>query len=72
MADLESDSKSAIMIKRRKRYGLYFAALEGRLRKYAVLDQVSGKKRGMGAVICNCSDIGMLRENVLQMPVWYI
>lgn len=39
---------------------------------FAVLDQVSGKKRGMGAVICNCSDIGMLRENVLQMPVWYI
>lgn len=39
---------------------------------FAVLDQVAGKERGMGAVICNCPDIGMLRENVLQMPVWYI
>ena len=39
---------------------------------FEVLDQVSGKERGMGAVICNCPDIGMLRENILQVPVWYI
>lgn len=39
---------------------------------FQVLDQISGKKRGMGAVICNCPDVGMLRENVLQMPAWYI
>lgn len=39
---------------------------------FQVLDQISGKKRGMGAVICNCPDVGVLRENVLQMPVWYI
>lgn len=36
---------------------------------FAVLDQISGKKRGMGSVICNCPDVGALRENVLQIPV---
>lgn len=39
---------------------------------FAVLDQLPGKKRGMGAVVCNCPDVGALRENVLQIPVWYI
>ena len=39
---------------------------------FSVLDQIPGKKRGMGAVVCNCPDVGALRENVLQMPVWYI
>ena len=31
-----------------------------------------GGKRGMGAVVCNCPQPGMWRENVLQLPVWYI
>ena len=39
---------------------------------FPVLDQIPGKKRGMGAVVCNCPDVGMLRENILQIPVWYI
>lgn len=39
---------------------------------FAVLDQIPGKKRGMGAVVCNCPDVGALRENILQIPVWYI
>ena len=39
---------------------------------FPVLDQIPGKERGMGAVICNCPDVGALQENVLQMPVWYI
>lgn len=39
---------------------------------FSVLDQISGKQRGMGVVICNCPDVGMLRENILQIPVWYI
>ncbi len=39
---------------------------------FTALDQIPGKKRGMGAVICNCPDIGVLRENILQIPVWYI
>lgn len=39
---------------------------------FDILDQIPGKKRGMGAVICNCPDVGILRENILQMPVWYI
>lgn len=39
---------------------------------FSVLDHIPGKKKGMGAVICNCQDIGMLRENILQIPVWYI
>lgn len=39
---------------------------------FTVLDQIPGKKRGMGAVICNCPDVGGLRENILQIPVWYV
>lgn len=39
---------------------------------FTVLDQIPGKKRGMGAVLCNCPDVGALRENILQIPVWYI
>ena len=39
---------------------------------FPILDQIPGKERGMGAVICNCPDVGALRENVLQIPVWYI
>lgn len=39
---------------------------------FSVLDQIPGKKRGMGAVICNCPEVGILRENILQIPVWYI
>ncbi len=39
---------------------------------FTVLDQIPGKRRGMGAVVCNCPDVGALRENVLQIPVWYI
>ena len=39
---------------------------------FRVLDQISGKKRGMGGVICNCPDVGMIRENIFQIPVWYI
>ena len=39
---------------------------------FMVLDKVDDKKRGTGAVICNCPEPGMLRENVLQIPVWYI
>ena len=37
-----------------------------------VLDNITEKKRGMGAVICMCSALGALRENVLQIPYWYI
>ena len=39
---------------------------------FQILDGVEGKKRGMGAVVCNCPQPGMLRENVLQLPVWYV
>ena len=39
---------------------------------FQVLDQIPKKRRGMGAVVCNCPDVGALRENVLQIPVWYI
>lgn len=41
-------------------------------RAFPLLDRIPGKKRGTGAVICNCPDVGALRENVLQIPVWYI
>ncbi|MBQ7370750.1 MAG: ATP-binding protein [Blautia sp.] len=39
---------------------------------FLVLDKVNEKKRGTGAIICNCPQPGMLRENILQIPVWYI
>lgn len=39
---------------------------------FRVLDDLPEKKRGMGAVVCMCPMPGMLRENVLQIPYWYI
>ena len=39
---------------------------------FRVLDDISEKKRGMGAVICSCPMPGSLRENILQIPYWYI
>ena len=39
---------------------------------FTVLDDIPEKKRGMGAIICLCPQPGMLRENILQLPVWYI
>ena len=39
---------------------------------FMVLDKLENKKRGMGAVICNCPQPGMLRENIMLLPVWYI
>ena len=39
---------------------------------FQVLDRIPEKKRGMGAVICTCPQPGKLRENVLQIPAWYI
>ena len=39
---------------------------------FQILDKVKSSKRGPGAIVCNCSQPGRLRENVLQIPVWYI
>ena len=39
---------------------------------FTVLDKIPEKKRGMGAVISPCPQPGKLRENVLEIPVWYI
>ena len=39
---------------------------------FPVLDSIPGKTRGMGAVLCNCPDVGALRENILQIPIWYV
>ena len=39
---------------------------------FQVLDKIPEKKRGMGAVVCTCPQPGQLRENVLQILVWYI
>lgn len=39
---------------------------------FSVLDGIPDKKSGMGAVICMCPQPGVLRENILQLPVWYI
>ena len=43
------------------------------LRNYnTVLDKVEEKHRGMGAIICTCPQPNLLRDNLLQLPVWYI
>lgn len=39
---------------------------------FQILDKIPEKKRGTGAVICMCSMPGALRENVLQIPYWFI
>ena len=39
---------------------------------FQILDKVKSSKRGSGAIVCNCPQPGRLRENVLQIPVWYI
>ena len=39
---------------------------------FTVLDKVPDKKRGMGAIVCLCPQPGALRDNILQLPVWYI
>lgn len=39
---------------------------------FSVLDGIPDKKRGMGAIVCMCPQPGALRENILQLPVWYI
>ena len=39
---------------------------------FTVLDGIPDKKRGTGAIICTCPRPGALRENILQIPVWYI
>jgi predicted AAA+ superfamily ATPase len=39
---------------------------------FMVLDKIKNKKRGMGSIICMCSEPGILRENVIALPVWYI
>lgn len=39
---------------------------------FTVLDKVPEKKRGTGAIICSCPQPGMLRENILEIPIWYV
>ena len=39
---------------------------------FQLLDTIPEKKRGMGAVVCLCPGPGVLRDNVLALPVWYI
>lgn len=39
---------------------------------FTVLDKIPDKKRGTGAVICMCPQPGALRDNILQIPVWYV
>ena len=55
--------------------GHFVAALKGRAdqtSEFSELDGIPDKKSGMGAVICMCPQPGVLRENILQLPVWYI
>lgn len=36
---------------------------------FRVLDEISGKKRGTGAIICNCVTPSRLRDNLMAVPV---
>lgn len=47
-------------------------ATADRASAFQILDKIPDKKRGMGAVVCMCSAPGMLRENILQIPYWFI
>lgn len=39
---------------------------------FPVLDAVPGRSRGAGAILCTCPQPGVLRENLLALPVWYV
>ena len=39
---------------------------------FPVLDAVPGRTRGAGAILCTCPQPGVLRENLLALPVWYV
>lgn len=39
---------------------------------FTILDNIPEKKRGTGAVVCMCSAPGLIRENILAIPVWYV
>lgn len=39
---------------------------------FQVLNDLPDKKRGTGAVICNCSAPGAIRENIFAIPYFYI
>ena len=39
---------------------------------FVALDKIKGKKRGQGAIVCNCAAPMHLRDNLLSMPVWYL
>ena len=39
---------------------------------FPVLDAVPGRTRGPGAILCTCPQPGVLRENLLALPVWYV
>ena len=39
---------------------------------FRVFDTLDDKKRGVGAIICSNPAVNYLRDNVLQIPYWYI
>lgn len=39
---------------------------------FTILDKITDKKRGTGAVVCMCSALGVLRENVYAIPAWFV
>ena len=47
-------------------------AMMGNFIDFSALDKVEEKRRGMGAIICTCPQPNLLRDNLLQLPVWYV
>jgi len=39
---------------------------------FQILDKLPDKKRGTGAILCSCLQPAFLRENILQLPVWWV
>lgn len=39
---------------------------------FTVLEKITDKKSGTGGIICMCPQPGVLRDNLLSIPVWYL
>lgn len=39
---------------------------------FPVLDAVPDRSRGVGAILCTCPQPGVLRDNLLALPIWYV
>lgn len=72
VVDLEKKLRSMLSEEQKALFKQYDDAVADMASAFQVLDKAPEKKRGMGEVICTCPQLGVLKENVLQIPIWYI